>query len=58
MSRDSILVIGGREVEEFLAGREREIADVVAKLVADAAGAAGRGTVIDGFFPAIDELFV
>jgi len=28
------------------------------KLVADAAGAAGRGTVIDGFFPAGDDLFV
>ncbi len=31
MSRDSILVIGGREVEELLAGRERDIADTVAR---------------------------
>src|SRR4051794_41948914 len=31
MSGDGILVLGGREVEELLAGREREVADVVAR---------------------------
>ncbi len=31
MSADGILILSGREVEELLAGREREIADVVAR---------------------------
>jgi len=31
VSRDGILVVGGAEIEELLAGREREIADVVAR---------------------------
>jgi 2,3-diaminopropionate biosynthesis protein SbnB len=31
MSRDGILVVGGEEIAELLAGREREIADVVAR---------------------------
>jgi ornithine cyclodeaminase/alanine dehydrogenase-like protein (mu-crystallin family) len=31
MSRDGILIVGGREVEELLAGREEEIAELVAR---------------------------
>lgn len=31
MSRDGILILGGGEIEELLAGREREVADVVAR---------------------------
>lgn len=31
MSRDGILVLGGRDVEELLAGREREIAEVIGR---------------------------
>ncbi len=31
MSRDGILILGGREIEELLSGREREIVDLVAR---------------------------